>query len=683
MDRDQAGRKAEQLREELRFHNYRYYVLDKPVISDARYDDLLRELEDLERRYPDLVTTDSPTQRVGAPPLEAFRAVDHAVPMLSLANAMSEEETRDFDARLKRFLKSDDEIEYVVEVKMDGLAVELVYEDGILTGGSTRGDGYRGEDVTLNLRTVRSLPLRLLPRPGSAVPALLEARGEVVIRKKDFEALNRRRAEEGLEIFANPRNAAAGSIRQLDSSVTAGRPLDIYIYGLGRAPGMAFSTHWEILETLNALGLKTSPEAAVCRGIEAAIERFRRIGDLRDSLPFEIDGVVVKVNSLALQERLGTISRSPRWALAVKFVPRREVTVVKDIVVQVGRTGALTPVAVLEPVTVGGVEVKRATLHNQDEIDRKDVRIGDTVVIQRAGDVIPEVVAVVADRRPHRARAFRLPDRCPVCGSAAVRLDDEVVSRCPNISCPARVEESIKHFAGKRAMNIDGLGDKLVHRLVAGGLVADVADLYRLRPQDLVGLERLAEKSAGNILRRIDRSRRPDLWRLIYALGPRHVGEATAKALAAEFGSLARLAEADADALQQVRDIGPEVSQSVRAFFLDPANRRLLAKLEDAGVRPERAASSTDAPLAGKSFVFTGTLASMSREEAGALVERLGGRVAGSVSARTDYVVAGLDPGSKLAKARALGVKVLAEEEFADMTGRAARPGEPGKEGNA
>ncbi len=668
LDRRRAERRIEELRKEIDFHNHRYYVLDKPVISDASFDALFRELQTLEERFPELATPDSPTRRVGATPLPSFSTIVHAVPMLSLANAMSEEEVLEFDRRLKRFLKSEDEIEYVVELKMDGLAVEVVYAKGRLTAGSTRGDGVRGEDVTLNLRTIRSLPLRLMQPPGLPVPSLLEARGEVVMKKKDFARLNRRREEEGEEVFANPRNAAAGSIRQLDSAVTAARPLDIYLYGVGRAEGLEARTHAQTLAALNALGLKTSPQTVVCLGSGRVVEEFRRIEALRDTLPFEIDGVVVKVNSLELQERLGTISRSPRWALAVKFQPRQETTVVRDVIVQVGRTGALTPVALLEPVTVAGVEVKRATLHNQDEIDRKDIRVGDTVVVQRAGDVIPEVVEVVGTKRPPRTRPYRIPTACPVCGSPAVRLPDEAVSRCPNISCPARVEEAIKHFAGKRAMDIDGLGDKLVHRLVEGGLLKDVADLYLLTPERLREVERLAEKSTGNLLANIERSRRPPLSRLVFGLGPRHVGEATARALAGHFGSLGALAAADREELQGVRDVGPQVAESVFTFFHDPHNLALLTKLAMAQVVPSAEARPAATALAGKSFIFTGTLSSLTREEAAARVERLGGKVVSSVSAKTGYIVVGEDPGGKLDKARSLGVRELTEQDFLQLT---------------
>lgn len=664
MDLNEARKRIERLRREINHHNYLYYVLDRPEIPDEKYDALFRDLEALEKDFPELVTPDSPTQRVGAPPLESFGTIVHAMPMLSLSNTTTEKETLEFDKRLKRFLGSDDDIEYVVELKLDGLAVELIYEDGRLTNGSTRGDGYRGEDVTLNLRTIRSLPLTLIPAPGKPPPGFLEARGEVIIRKTDFELLNRRREESGEETFANPRNAAAGSIRQLDSKITASRPLDIFFYGTGRVEGATFLTHHEVLGFLRDLGLKTSPETTVCEGIESVIEAFHRIGQMRDSLPFEIDGVVVKVNPLALQERLGSISRSPRWAIALKFPPSQETTVIEDIIVQVGRTGALTPVALLTPTTVGGVEVRRATLHNQDEIDRKDVRIGDTVTIQRAGDVIPEVVSVIKDLRPDDSQPFVIPDSCPVCGSKALRLQDEVVSRCLNISCPARIRESIRHFASKRAMNIDGLGAKLVHKLVSSGLVSDVVDLYGLSRQDLAGLERMAEKSADNIILAIDASRTTTLQRLIFALGLRHVGEHLARVLAGHYGSLQKLANTTVEELITIREVGPQVAESVYTFFHDPANLALLSKLEASGIRPVEEGPRRVATLSGKTFIFTGTLSSMTRNQARLRVEELGGRVTSTVTSNTDFVVAGENPGSKLKKALSLGIKIIKEEDF-------------------
>ncbi len=661
-DRKAAAR-AEELRRELLDHNRRYYVLDAPTISDVDYDALLRELEAIEAAFPELRTADSPTQRVGAAPAGSFGSADHALPMLSLANGITREDVVDFDARVKRFLKDDAEVEYFTELKLDGLAVELVYRDGVLAAGSTRGDGFRGEDVTANLRTIRSLPLRLLDVDGLTPGPVMDARGEVIISHRDFRRLNESRLEDGQEPFANPRNAAAGSIRQLDPAVTASRPLDIYFHGVGRTGGAAWRTQAEICAGLAALGLKTAPHAAVAHGIRAVLERFSAAEALRDFLPFEIDGMVVKVNDLGLQERLGNVARSPRWALAVKFPPRRAQSRVRQIVVQVGRTGSLTPVAVLDPVQVGGVEVRRATLHNQGEIDRKDIRVGDTVVVQRAGDVIPEIAGVVAEERPPDTLPFQLPPHCPVCGAVVVRIPGEAAVRCPNISCPARVEESIKHFASRRAMDIDGLGDRLVHRLVASGLVADVADLYFLERSQLVGLERLADKSADNLLAAIGRTKRPPLHRLVFALGIRHVGEQTARLLADRFEHLEDLADAGREHLQEIRDIGPEVAASIHLFFKDQNNMALLAKLHAAGLSPVPSREGVG-PLSGTSFLFTGTLANFTRDQAAAEIERLGGRKASSAAPGVDYVVAGADAGSKLARARKLGLRIIDEEVF-------------------
>ncbi len=661
-DRKAAAR-AEELRRELLDHNRRYYVLDAPTISDVDYDALLRELEAIEAAFPELRTADSPTQRVGAAPAGSFGSADHALPMLSLANGITREDVVDFDARVRRFLKDDAEVEYFTELKLDGLAVELVYRDGVLAAGSTRGDGFRGEDVTANLRTIRSLPLRLLDVDGRTPAPVMDARGEVIISHRDFRRLNESRLEDGQEPFANPRNAAAGSIRQLDPAVTASRPLDIYFHGVGRTGGAAWRTQAEIYAGLAALGLKTAPHAAVALGIGAVLERFSAAEALRDFLPFEIDGMVVKVNDLGLQERLGNVARSPRWALAVKFPPRRAQSRVRQIVVQVGRTGSLTPVAVLDPVQVGGVEVRRATLHNQGEIDRKDIRVGDTVVVQRAGDVIPEIAGVVAEERPPDTLPFQLPLHCPVCGAVVVRIPSEAAVRCPNISCPARVEESIKHFASRRAMDIDGLGDRLVHRLVASGLVADVADLYFLERNQLVGLERLADRSADNLLAAIGRTKRPPLHRLVFALGIRHVGEQTARLLADRFEHLEDLADAGQEHLQEIRDIGPEVAASIHLFFKDQNNMALLAKLHAAGLSPVPSREDVG-PLSGTSFLFTGTLANFTRDQAAAEIERLGGRKASSATPGVDYVVAGTDAGSKLARARRLGLRIIDEEAF-------------------
>jgi len=659
--KEAAAKEIEKLRREINYHNYRYYVLDSPVISDQEYDRLMRRLEELEKLYPELVTPDSPTQKVGAPPREEFGTVTHSVPMLSLQNAFSEEEVIEFDRRIKRLLGTN-KVDYVAEPKIDGLAVEVVYRDGVYVQGSTRGDGYVGEDVTENLRTIRSLPLRLI-ETKLPIPSLLEVRGEVYMSKKDFAELNRRREQQGEPLFANPRNAAAGSVRQLDPSVTASRKLNIFVYAVGRVEGIEFSRHSEVLDAFKSWGLRVNREIEICPSIEKAIEYHRHLEARRKDLDYEIDGIVLKVDRLDLQAELGEISRSPRWAIAYKFEPEQATTVIKDIIVQVGRTGALTPVAVMEPVHVGGVEVKRATLHNQDEIDRKDVRIGDTVIIQRAGDVIPEVVAVVKEKRTGKEKKFRIPDKCPVCGAEVYKDPDEAVSRCTNISCPARIKQSIKHFASKGAMDIEGLGSKLIDQLVDQGLVQTVSDIYHLKKSDLVNLERLAEKSAQNILDAIEKSKQTTLPRLIYALGMRHVGEHVARVLAESFPSIEALEKASLDELTSIREIGPKVAESIYKFFRQKQNQKVIKDLLASGVRfaqPRR----KGAKLEGKVFVFTGALQDFKRSEAKKIVEDLGGRVASSVSKKVDYVVVGEDPGSKLEEAKRLGIQTIDEATF-------------------
>jgi DNA ligase (NAD+) len=555
----------------------------------------------------------------------------------------------------------------VAEPKFDGVGVELVYENGAFSVGSTRGDGVTGEDVTANLKTIKSIPLILR---GENVPRRLEVRGEVYMDIGEFEKLNREREKKGEPLFANPRNAAAGSLRQLDPSITARRPLNIFLYAPGRIDGAAIASQWEFLRQLPKWGLRANEHVRSCRGIEAAIEFHREMQSARDRLPYEIDGVVIKVNEFPLQERLGLVSRSPRWAIAFKFPPRQETTKVLDIIAQVGRTGALTPVAVMEPVRIGGVEVKRATLHNQDEVDRKDVRVGDTVVVQRAGDVIPEVVKVITSKRPPGTKRYRLPSRCPVCGAEVERIEGEAVSRCVGLSCPAQLKERICHFASRRAMDIDGLGVKLVDQLVDRGKVRSVADLYYLTKGDLLSLERMAEKSASNILEAIDGSRDTTLERLIFALGIRHVGEHVAKVLASEFGSLDKLEKVGEEEFMAVKEVGPQIARSIATFFRQKANVAAIEKLMKGGVRYAPVKKPGKGALAGKTFVFTGALEKFSREEAEKLVEDSGGRASGSVSKKTDYVVAGADPGSKYEKARALGVKILTEREFANLVGK-------------
>lgn len=654
------------LRKKINYCNYRYYVLDNPEISDAAYDRLMRELEELEKQYPDLVVPDSPTQRVGAAPLKEFKTVRHTLPMLSLSNCLEQDEVREFDQRIKRFLKITGDIEYLAEPKLDGVAVELVYEKGKLVSGSTRGDGTVGENVTLNLKTIRSIPLKLLDVKTIKIPDRLEVRGEVFLRKREFKLLNKRRGNSGEPLFANPRNAAAGSLRQLDSRITAERPLDIFCHGIGKFSGIKFETQWDILQILPRLGLKVNPIEYRCKNIEEVMDCYWEIQKRREELEYEIDGVVIKVNNLVLQDRLGAVSRSPRWAVAYKFEAHQETTKIIDIVVQVGRTGALTPVAIMEPVRVGGVEVSRATLHNQDEIDKKDIRIGDTVILQRAGDVIPEVVKVVESSRTGKEKQFIVPDKCPVCGAEAMKLDDEAVSRCLGFSCPAKLKESVKHFASKRAMDIDGLGDKLINQLVDRGLVKDVSDLYVLSIGDLAGLERMAEKSAQNVVSAIQKSKGAGLERLIYALGIRHVGEHIAGVLVSSLGSMKKLMKIDEDELIQVREVGPEVASSIVHFFQQEINLKTIKKLGDAGVSftPLKRMKND---LEGIIFIFTGGLERYAREEAKRLVESKGGRVSSSVSSKIHYLVAGGSPGSKLEKAKSLGVKIISEREFSKI----------------
>jgi DNA ligase (NAD+) len=670
MNEAQAKKRIEKLREELNFHNYRYYVLDDPVISDGSYDRLMRELEGLEKEYPRLITPSSPTQRVGAPPLDKFEEVRHAVPMLSLANAFEEAEVREFDGRVKRGLKTDLDVEYCVELKIDGVAVELVYENGFFITGSTRGDGLVGENVTQNLKTVKSIPMALLLKKGGSLPSRLEVRGEVYLPLQAFQEFNLKRERSGESLFANPRNAAAGSLRQLDSSITAQRPLDIFCHGIGQFTGAALASQWELLDALQAWGFKVNPNRRRCKNIDRVFDYYREMDELRDKLPYEIDGVVLKVNSFRHQETLGTIARSPRWALAFKFKPKQVTTKILDIVVNVGRTGALTPTAVLEPVRVGGVTVSSATLHNQDEVDRKDVRIGDTVVVQRAGDVIPEVVRVIPEKRTGKEKKFRLPDRCPVCGSEVDRPEGEAVARCTGIACPAKLKETIFHFASRDAMNIDGLGEKIIEQFVDKGLIKDYADLYRLTLDDLLTLERMGPKLADNILTAIRSSQKTTLERLIYALGILHVGEHIAKLLAHEFSTLEELSQVPLEKLTGIKGIGEQIASSIVKFFEQKGNQKVIRKLKEFGVEvPSRPARPRpkDLKLSGKSFVFTGGLKTLSREEAESRVESLGGKASSAVSKKTDYVVVGEDPGSKFEKAKSLGVKILTEEDFLEL----------------
>ena len=658
-------KKVETLRKQLDHHNYRYYVLDDPEVADQEYDTLLRELQKLEQNHPELVTHDSPTQRIGARPLEAFGSVDHRLPMLSLENAMSDEELIAFDERVKKGLDVDKSIEYVAELKMDGLAVELVYENGTFVRGSTRGDGFTGEGITQNLRTVRAIPLKLRDQKW---PSSFEVRGEVFMDKQGFVLLNEQRLKEGESPFANPRNAAAGSLRQLDSSVTAGRPLKFFAYELA---GATQPSQWETLESLKSWGLPVNGHTKLCGSMDAAVNFFHRWENERESLPYEIDGVVVKVNDLAQREALGVRSRSPRWAIAGKFKAQQVTTVVEDIIASVGRTGAVTPVAKLEAVSVGGVTVTNATLHNQDEINRKDVRIGDTVLIQRAGDVIPEVVKVISEKRPKETKPYNLPDSCPQCNGEVIRPEGEVVARCQNAACPAQVKGRIDHFVSKRAMNMDGLGTKLIDQMVEEGLLRDFSDIFTLKKEDVAGLERMAEKSAENLMDAIKASKIVSLWRFVYGLGIRNIGEHLAQVLANRFGDLDAIMSAAPEELEEIDEVGPIVAASIHSFFSGESNRAIVERCLASGVTLENPPTlSESTPLEGKTFVFTGSLEKFTRSEAKEMVEHMGGRAGGSVNQKTDYLVAGPGTGSKKTKAEELGVPILTETEFFNLINR-------------
>lgn len=679
--RDPRERMAKLVRE-IEVHNHLYHVLDNPEVSDAKYDTLMRELLELEERHPELRSPDSPTQRVGAPPLETLGTVRHSLPMLSLDNAFGEAETMEFDARVKRFLETAGidpprAIEYVAEPKLDGVAVELIYRDGRLETGSTRGDGVTGEDVTRNLKTIEAIPSLLR---GDPPPPLVEVRGEVYLGLEAFRRLNREREEASEPAFANPRNFAAGSLRQLDSSLTARRPLTICCYSVGRVEAHpakpAPSTQWETLRWLSGLGLRTSDRTRCCRGIEEVLAFYRDQEAVREDLDYEMDGIVIKVNDFSLQDALGEKSRSPRWAVAYKFKPQQATTIVEKIDVQVGRTGSLTPIAHLRPVRVGGVEVSRATLHNQDEVERKDVRAGDTVWVQRAGDVIPEVVKVVPEKRKMGARRFRMPAKCPECSAPVERVEGESAHRCTNgLSCPAQRKESIRHFVSKKALDIDGLGKKLVAQLVDRGLVQDVADLYKLDAETLAGLERMAKKSASNLIAALEASKETTLVRFLFGLGVRHVGEHVAAVLAEEYGDLDALMAAEPEDLVEVHEVGEIVARSAVDFFGRPENREIIRRLRtEAGVRwpapppkgdetARAGGGSGGGPLAGKTIVFTGAMG-MARDEAKRLARSGGARVASSVSKKTDFVVAGASAGSKLKRAENLGVEVVDEAEF-------------------
>lgn len=665
-----AEERIKQLRELINYHNYRYYVEDDPEISDYEYDMLYRELVELEQLHPELVTPDSPTQRVGGQADNAFEKVVHEVKMESLNDVFSLEELIDFDRRVRETLGQ--EVTYVVEKKIDGLSVSLEYENGILVRGSTRGDGVVGEDVTQNLKTIRSIPLRLNRIPGEPDIPYLEVRGEVFMPRRYFQEINRQLEEAGQKLFANPRNAAAGSLRQLDPAVTARRKLDIYVFNVQRITGKSFKTHSESLEYLKRLGFKITPGYAVCRNIQEVIEQIRSIGESRDDLPFEIDGAVVKVDNLEQRDILGSTSKAPRWAVAYKYPPEMKKTKLKDIVIQVGRTGALTPNAVLEPVRIAGTTVSRATLHNEDFIREKDIRVGDTVWIRKAGEIIPEVVEVDFSQRPADSKPFVMPDKCPVCGAPAVREENEAIRRCTGIECPARLFRSIVHYASRDAMNIEGLGPALIEMLLEKGFIRGIPDLYRLkdRREELVALERMGEKSVDNLLASIERSKTNDLSRLIFGLGIRHIGLRAAQLAARHFGSMDKLMEASMEEILSVEEFGEKMAESLYQFMRQEQTRHTIALLKEAGVQMVSTAPAVqEGVFKGKTFVLTGTLPNFTRAQATEIIERLGGKVTGSVSRKTDFVLAGDEPGSKLEKALQLGVKVIDEQEFRRMCG--------------
>lgn len=654
-------KRIDQLRTTINYHNYRYYVLDSPEISDAEYDSLMQELKQLEEEYPQFLTPDSPTQRVGAAPVEAFGVVEHPRPLLSLGNAFSQEELLAWYTRASK-LVAEQQFKFVCEHKIDGLAVALTYVNGRLTTGATRGDGFRGENITQNLRTIRSIPLSV---PKEAPPRF-EVRGEVFLPKAGFEKLNRERAEEGLPLFANPRNAAAGSVRQLDPRITAKRPLDIYIYMLGYAEGKATPpTHWETMEYLKSLGFKVNPNNNLFTTIEQVEQYHHTWVERRESLAYEADGIVVKVDSLELQGQLGSIGHEPRWAIAYKFPAIQGTTRLMDIGISVGRTGTLNPYAILKPVSVGGVTIKQAALHNEDDIRRKDIRIGDTVIVQRAGEVIPEVVGPITGKRSGREKIFTMPSHCPVCGAEVIKPEGEVMYYCSNAACPAQVQERLEHFVCRGGMDIRGIGESQSAVLLKEGLVKDVADLYYLKREDLLKLERMGEKSANNIIKAIEKSKKRPLARLIFALGIRHIGEEMAEILANHFGSMKRLQNARKEEFLSIPTVGPKIAESIVAFFGQAENKKIIKRLKDAGVRlEEEAVKPEELPLAGQEFVITGRLETFSRQEAEARIKALGGTAKNDITKKTTYLVVGAEPGSKLVRAQALGTKQLTEEEL-------------------
>jgi len=673
-DINKVKQRIAELRGVINHHNYRYYVLDSPEISDAEYDELMRELQQLEAEHPELVTPDSPTQRIGAPPVETFGVVEHPQPLLSLANAFSYEELAAWHKRVSKLLGGR-QFDLVCEPKIDGLAVALTYVDGLLATGATRGDGYRGEDITQNLKTIRSIPLSV---PRGALPRF-EVRCEVYLPKAGFKKLNEERAKEELPLFANPRNAAAGSVRQLDSSITAKRPLDIFVYALGWAEGNAVPhTHWEIMQYLKSLGFKINPNIALCRSLDEAEKYYQSWAESREKFPYEADGIVAKVNSIAHQQELGTVAHEPRWAIAYKFPAIQGTTKLIDIGINVGRTGSLNPYAVLEPVRVGGVVISSAALHNEEDIHRKDIRIGDWVVVQRAGEVIPEIVEPIVSRRTGKEKIFSMPGRCPVCGSEVIKPEGEAMHRCTNAACPSQALEKIKHFVSRGAMDIDGVGEKLCQALFEAGLIKDAADLYYLTKEQLFSLGRMADKSASNVLNSIERSKDRPLARVIFALGITHVGDQYAELLADSFSGIDAIAEANQEDLAAFPSIGPKIAESVVAFFRQEGNKRIIEKLREKevgqglGKRKAKAVKPEELPLAGLEFVLTGKLESFSRSEAEAKIKALGGKVGSDVARKTSYLVVGADPGSKSTKARKMGTKTLSEAEFRQLLDKTA-----------
>lgn len=662
LSREQAQKRIEELRSQISYHEKKYYIDNEPQISDYEFDQLMAELKRLEEAYPEFITPDSPTQRVGEKPVEGFPTVEHKRPMLSIENCYNEDEFREFDERIRKLLPGE-KIEYVAELKIDGLSMSIIYRDGHYQQAATRGDGFRGDDVTPQVKTIRSLPLSI------TIKDEVEVRGEVYLPYESFRKINQEREKRGEPLFANPRNAAAGSIRLLDPKEVAGRKLDIFLYYIF-INGQEMPSQWENLQQLKKLGFKTNPHSRLCRSLEEVIDYYREWTEKRDSLEYDVDGVVVKVNSTRQRELLGTTAKSPRWAIAYKFPARQVTTRIKGIIIQVGRTGALTPVAILEPVQIGGTTVSRCTLHNEEELKRKDIRVGDYVLLERSGDVIPHIVSVMKERRTGEEKPFKWPDRCPVCHSKLYKEEGEAISRCINPSCPARLRESIIHFASRRAMNIEGLGEAWVDQFLAKGLIKQIPDLYDLKYEQLIQLERMGPKSAKNLLDQIEESKKRELWRLIFALGIRHVGEKMAQSLARKFRDLERLAAATEEELMTVEDVGPKVARSIVFFFKQPENQELIRRLKAAGLNfKEQEEKAGAKPLSGLTFVLTGTLSSMTREQAKEKIEKLGGSVASSVSKKTSYLVVGEEPGSKLQKARELGVKTLSEKEFLKLVG--------------